>query len=133
MSGSNEGRKSRPSVVVPVCTDFAGKKEDRGEHLSEQVLALLQEVRGMFREILEHLKKKVKDWYTTKEAADQLGLAEFTIRRYARDGRLESLRVSGPGPKGRILLSRASLDAVMQNGGKLSDRAMRAGQDKGEE
>ena len=43
-------------------------------------------------------QRTVKDWYTTEEAAQQLGKAEFTVREWCRHGRVHAeKRMSGRG------------------------------------
>jgi excisionase family DNA binding protein len=43
-------------------------------------------------------RETVKDWYTTAEAARLLGKAEFTVREWARHGRIRAeKRLSGRG------------------------------------
>jgi excisionase family DNA binding protein len=43
-------------------------------------------------------RQKIQDWYTTAEAAQLLGKAEFTVREWARLGRIRaSKRMSGRG------------------------------------
>ena len=43
-------------------------------------------------------RQKVQDWYTTAETAQLLGKAEFTVREWARQGRVRaSKRLSGRG------------------------------------
>jgi hypothetical protein len=44
------------------------------------------------------VRQKVQDWYTTAEAAQLLGKAEFTVREWARLGRIRAnKRLSGRG------------------------------------
>ena len=37
----------------------------------------------------------MKEYYTTQEVADRLGVSVFTIRRYVRSGLLRSVRLEG--------------------------------------
>jgi excisionase family DNA binding protein len=37
----------------------------------------------------------MKEYYTTQEVADRLGVSVFTIRRYIRSGKLRSVRLEG--------------------------------------
>jgi excisionase family DNA binding protein len=50
----------------------------------------------------------MKEYYTTQEVADRLGVSVFTIRRYVRAGLLRSVRLEGS-----YRIARADLQAFL--------------------
>jgi excisionase family DNA binding protein len=59
----------------------------------------------------------VKDWYTTEEAAKILGRAEFTVREWARNGRiLAEKKGSGRGKFQSWVISHAELQRIQREG-----------------
>ena len=57
-----------------------------------------------------------KEMYTTEEAARMTGRAQYTVRTWIRDGRLIATRVSGSGPRGRLLIPRDELRKLIATG-----------------
>lgn len=56
----------------------------------------LDSIESMLQSLLE--QQTTREWYTTKEIAKRIGKAEYTVREYARLGRISaSKRRSGRG------------------------------------
>ncbi len=69
-------------------------------------------------------RETVRDWYTTEEAARQLGKAEFTIREWCRLGRIRAeKRKSGRGAFASWVISHAELLRYQREGLLSSRRA----------
>ncbi|MBS4103891.1 MULTISPECIES: helix-turn-helix domain-containing protein [Tsukamurella] len=52
------------------------------------------------------------DFMTTAEVARRLGVAEWTVRAWARTGRLRGFRIGG-GPRGRLRFRAEDVDALL--------------------
>jgi excisionase family DNA binding protein len=64
--------------------------------IEEKIDARLDKIETLLAALVE--RQQVKEWYTTTEAARLLGKAEFTVREWARLGRIRAeKRVSGRG------------------------------------
>jgi hypothetical protein len=62
-------------------------------------------------------RQTVKDWYSTEEAAELLGLAEFTVRNYCRLGRIAGEKKgSGRGKYQSWAISHDELERVRREG-----------------
>jgi hypothetical protein len=62
-------------------------------------------------------RQAVREWYTTHEYAQAIGMAEFTVREYCRRGRLNAeKRASGRGAFRQWVLSHAELERYRRNG-----------------
>lgn len=82
--------------------------EERLDRIEEALRLLVQQ-------------KTVKDWYTTAEAADVLGKAEWTVREWCRLGRVNAdKRACGRGRSQEWILSHAEMERI-RNQGLLPD------------
>lgn len=70
---------------------------------------VLAELR-VIRELLEQTRKPL---LTVTEVARLVGRDEYTIRRWIKEHKLSATRVSGTGPKGRLLVRRDDLDRLL--------------------
>ena len=62
-------------------------------------------------------QKTVKDWYSTAEIAQLLGLSDYTVREHCRLRRIEAVkRRSGRGAHGEWMVSHAELTRVRNEG-----------------
>jgi hypothetical protein len=61
--------------------------------------------------------RTVKEWYSTGEAAERLGRAEYTIREWCRLGRAQARKKPcGRGKGGEWLISHAELERLCNEG-----------------
>ncbi len=66
-------------------------------------------------------QQTVKEWYTTTEAAEILGKAEFTVREHCRLGRINAeKRMTGRGRSQEWIISHEEIQRV-RNEGLLPD------------
>ena len=57
-----------------------------------------------------------KPYVSVREAAEQAGRSEYTIRRWISEQKLRATKVNGTGPNGRLLVFREDLDRLLQGG-----------------
>jgi len=70
------------------------------------ILSAVEEIRG-------RLGATVKDYYTVEDVAELTGRAPYTVRTWIKEGRAAAVRVSGTGPRGRLLIARAELQKLV--------------------
>lgn len=84
------------------------------EHLS-LLIARLDRIEAALRLLVG--QQPVRDYYTTAQAAELLGLAEFTVREWCRLGRIKAeKRKSGRGAHYQWVISRAELQRYEREG-----------------
>ena len=80
---------------------------------------ILSRLDARLDQVLELLlgQKTIKDWYSTAEAAEILGKAEFTVREWCRLGRIHAQkRSSGRGKHCSWVVSHAELQRYQRDG-----------------
>jgi hypothetical protein len=86
--------------------------------LAQQLAALdgrLQDIQATLATLVE--QHTVKDWYGTEEVAKILGRAEFTVREWCRNGRVNAVkRGSGRGAHAAWVISHAELQRYRREG-----------------
>ncbi len=81
----------------------------------QQLAERLAAVESVLRSFVE--RNSVKDWYTTSEVAKILGKAEFTVREWARLGRIRAeKRRSGRGAFPAWVINHAELLRYQREG-----------------
>jgi transposase len=75
----------------------------------------LEKIEAMLIVLVE--RQQVREWYSTEQAAQLLGRAEFTVREWLRLGRLKGeKRVSGRGAHPAWVISHAELLRYQREG-----------------
>jgi len=75
----------------------------------------LDRIEQMLAELVE--RQTIKDWYTTEEFARLVGKAEFTVREWARLGRIKAeKRMSGRGAFASWVISHDELLRYQREG-----------------
>ena len=81
----------------------------------EEMNAILERLERIERLIVE--QKSVKEWYGTEEFARLVGKAEFTVREWARLGRINAeKRKSGRGAFAAWVISHQELQRYQREG-----------------
>jgi len=85
-------RCSAPTVATPTTAST-----ERDVHCSENVLAEVGKMRSMLEALLATVEKqrRIKDWYSTAEIAEELHKAEFTVREWCRLGQCKAQKSKG--------------------------------------
>ena len=96
------------------CPASAPGTQDALPDVAEGPLAAtLHEILGQLREIRFTLAGASKPMYTIDEVAELTGRTPYTVRRWVAEGRIEATRVSGTGPRGRLLVARDQLQRLV--------------------
>ncbi|HEV8058719.1 MAG TPA: helix-turn-helix domain-containing protein [Gemmataceae bacterium] len=86
-----------------------------GSEQIDNVVERLDRIEEALRD-LARLRQE-KEWYTTAEAADIVGRAEYTVREWARQGRIRAEKKgSGRGKYQSWVISRAELLRFQREG-----------------
>ena len=81
-----------------------------------QICDLLADLRSAVDEVRAQLTKRQKPHLTVEELAELVGRSPYTIRRWISEQRIKAIRIDGSGPKGRLLIPREQLDALISQG-----------------
>jgi excisionase family DNA binding protein len=84
--------------------------------LTDRLAPLLEQILDGLRDIRELLAGQRKELYTIEEVAELTGRTPYTVRRWAKEGRIVVTRVSGTGPRGRLLVARDQLQRLVATG-----------------
>ena len=81
----------------------------------QEILARLERIESVLNLLLQ--RQTVKDFYSTDEAAEILGKAEFTVREWCRRGRINARkRRSGRGKHQSWAISHEELQRIQREG-----------------
>jgi excisionase family DNA binding protein len=75
---------------------------------------------GELRQLLAHLPQQNSNsarFFTTEQIAQLSGRSAYTVRRWISQGRLRATRVTGTGPRGRLLIPATELEKLIGNMG----------------
>jgi hypothetical protein len=119
----------RQDAVAQWKTQARAIRPSRPEHpdesaigLGDQLVARLDKIDADLSEIRKKLDaivdaKSMKDWYTTVEVARLTGKAEYTVREWCRQGRIQARKKPcGRGKAGEWLISHDELTRFMNEG-----------------
>jgi hypothetical protein len=83
--------------------------------MSEEMAVILGEIREIKRLLLD--QKTVKEWYSTNEVAEILDRDAYTVREWARAGRIRAeKRACGRGKSKEWVVPHAELDRIRNHG-----------------
>jgi excisionase family DNA binding protein len=77
---------------------------------------LIGSVFAELRVIRDLLQDRRKPFFTVHELAKLFGRSGYTVRTWIKAGRLRATRVSGTGPRGRLLVPLAEVDRLVAAG-----------------
>lgn len=80
------------------------------------VIDLLQAIRDKVDRLEDRLVLGQKSHLSVDECAETVGRSAYTVRRWITTGLIRAERVSGTGPRGRLLIPREELDRVIKQG-----------------
>jgi excisionase family DNA binding protein len=67
-------------------------------------------------EVRELIAGRRKDLLTIEEVAEATGRSAYTVRQWVKQKRVNAIRVSGTGPRGRLLVPRDELRKLIDSG-----------------
>jgi excisionase family DNA binding protein len=94
---------------LPVATD-------RQDVTADWLATTLEQILDGQRELRELLAGRSKPLLTIEEVAELTGRTSYTVRRWVKEGRLTATRVSGTGPRGRLLVAREQVQRLVAAG-----------------
>ncbi len=86
------------------------------DHLLAEVRRLHDKVDAGLADLRDRLTRRTKSHLTVEEVAAATGRSAYTVRRRVKARRLTATRVAGDGPKGRLLVAREELEALVRAG-----------------
>lgn len=88
-------------------------KEDDDTNL---IVAKLTDLCAQVADLRAEVAGHTKEVFTTEEVAHLTSRAQYTVRTWIREGRINAVRVSGSGPRGRLLIHRDELKKLITFG-----------------
>jgi hypothetical protein len=83
---------------------------------ADQLAPVLAEILSGLRDLRDLLTGVRKEWCTVEEVAGLTGRTPYTVRRWVQEYRIEATRVSGTGPRGRLLIAHGELRKLIAAG-----------------
>lgn len=83
---------------------------------ADTLAPVLAQILDGLHDIRDLLVGARKDYYTVDEVAELTGRTPYTVRRWLKEGRISATRVSGTGPRGRLLIARDQLSRLIAVG-----------------
>lgn len=80
------------------------------------LLTVLAQIRRDLADLRQALAGARKDYYTVEEVARLVGRSAYTVRRWITEGRIRATRVTGTGPRGKLLVPRDQLAVLIETG-----------------
>ena len=91
-------------------------KDSQIMEMLKQILHQLTVLSAGIGEITKIEQGKSKSHYTIDEVAAYVRRTAYTVRRWIKEKKICAERVSGTGPKGRLLIPREELDKLIHRG-----------------
>ena len=85
------------------------------ERLNE-LIAVMRGLDTKLDAIHGQINGQLKPLYSVGEIADMVDRSAYTVRRWISEGLIDAIRVSGTGPKGRLLIPRGELKKLVELG-----------------
>jgi excisionase family DNA binding protein len=102
--------------MVRLANHMGASSANPSDSTGPKIIQALAELLAVQREILDLLTGRSKSHYTVEEISELVGRSPFTVRRWITAGRLHAVRIEGTGPRGRLLIPRDQLDALVSAG-----------------
>ncbi|MCY2987999.1 MAG: hypothetical protein NTY19_09075 [Planctomycetota bacterium] len=80
------------------------------------IAAAIAEIRGVVLEIRDRVAGVHKSHLTVEELADTVGRSPYTVRKWIKLGLVRAERISGTGPRGRLLIPYEELATLVGQG-----------------
>ena len=116
-------RDSRPGPGrgrVESAPDFAGLRASRGQETAAGIDERLVDILGLLFRAVEDIRRqldgKLKSHLSVEEVAAATGRSPYTVREWIKRGRINAIRVTGTGPKGRLLIPRGEMAKLVTSG-----------------
>jgi Helix-turn-helix domain len=99
---------------IPACAT-TGPSSRRRHDVDPDIAGRLARIESMLGALVE--RESIREWYSTEQFARLVGKAEFTVREYARLGRIHAeKRQSGRGAHPAWVISHAELLRFQRDG-----------------
>jgi excisionase family DNA binding protein len=98
---------------------FAITEPDRRELTRERTVELLEKIPAILlaiSDIQRQMSRRQKDFFSVEEVAALVQRSPYTVRAWIKAGRINATRVTGTGPRGRLLVPRAELGKLIHAG-----------------
>jgi excisionase family DNA binding protein len=102
-------RSDIPGTADPVLNSLTAET-------AVQLLLQIPTIMAVVGEIRQILAGRQKPLLTIEEFGALTGRAPYTVRRWVKERRIRAIRVSGTGPKGRLLIPREELEKLVTSG-----------------
>jgi excisionase family DNA binding protein len=91
-------------------------RREEAKETDSDTTTMLSQIMSALDEIRARLAGSHKEAHTVAEIADITGRSAFTVRRWISEGKIAAIRVSGTGPRGRLLIPHAELRRLVSCG-----------------
>jgi excisionase family DNA binding protein len=109
-------KSGSPPPAFPLLERLVVKVESLESMLDKLFSRDLPSLEGKVDALRQLLTSRRKDLYTVEEVADLTGRTPYTVRRWIGEKRIKATRISGTGPKGRLLIPREEVEALIAAG-----------------
>jgi excisionase family DNA binding protein len=86
------------------------------DNVTDQLAPVLAQILAGLRDLRDRFAGARKEFYTVEEVAELTGRTPYTVRRWIAERRIEATRVSGTGPRGRLLVAHSQLQKLIAAG-----------------